>query len=154
MDFITPFAEYLLTCESVKNNKLFLNAVNIEDGAKQIVTSEIDRSQDKEYIDGSVLHKVIFTLFDFKNISFSAILKKMLKKNKNIESILEVQTLIDWISEQNKKRNFPNFGDDYKVERIETTYLTPSTPSIENSDLAKFSIPIVCYVMDYTEAIK
>ena len=118
MDFITPFAEYLLTCESVKNNKLFLNAVNIEDGAKQIVTSEIDRSQDKEYIDGSVLHKVIFTLFDFKNISFSAILKKMLKKNKNIESILEVQTLIDWISEQNKKRNFPDFGDDYKVERI------------------------------------
>lgn len=158
MDFITPFTEYILQCDSVKNNKLFINAVTkAQDGAKQLVTSQIDRAQDKEYVDGSVLHKVIFTVFDFKSISFNAIVKSMLKKNKNIESLLEVQALIDWIAEQQKKRNYPDFGNDYEVERIETTYLTPSTPAIDSTatpEIAKYSIPIVCYVMDYTEAIR
>lgn len=158
MDFITPFIEYIMQCDSVKNNRLFINVIaNAQDGAKQLVTSQIDRAQDKEFVDGSVLHKVIFTVFDFKSISFNTIVKSMLKKNKNIESLLEVQSLIDWISDQQKKRNYPNFGNDYEVERIETTYLTPSTPAIDSTttpEIAKYSIPIVCYVMDYTEAIK
>ena len=158
MDFITPFTEYILQCDSVKNNKLFINAVaNAQDGAKQLVTSQIDLAQDKEYVDGSVLHKVIFTVFDFKSISFSSIVKSMLKKNKNIESLLEVQSLIDWISKQEKKRNYPDFGSDYEVEKIETTYLTPSTPAIDSTatpETAKYSIPIVCYVRDFTEAIR
>ena len=124
MDFITPFTEYILQCDSVKNNKLFINAAaKAQDGAKQLVTSQIDRAQDKEYA----------------------------------ESLLEVQSLIDWIAEQQKKRNYPDFGNDYEVERIETTYLTPSTPAIDSTatpEIAKYSIPIVCYVMDYTEAIR
>ena len=93
MDFITPFTEYILQCDSVKNNKLFINAViKAQDGVKQLVTSQIDRTQDKEYVDGSVLHKVIFTVFDFKSISFNAIVKSMLKKNKNNERLHEVQS--------------------------------------------------------------
>lgn len=157
MDFITPFIEYIMQCQSVGQNKLFLNAVNAQHGVKQLVTSQIDRAQDKEFTDGSVEHKVIFTLFDFKSISFNAIVKSMLKKNKNIESLLEVQSFIDWINEQERKGNYPDFGEDYEVIRIETTYLTPSTPAIDGAtapETAKYSIPIVCYVMDYTEAIK
>ncbi len=158
MDFITPFTEYILQCDSVKKNKLFINSIaNAQDGAKQLVTSQIDRAQDKEYVDGSVLHKVIFTVFDFKSISFNAIVKSMLKKNKNIESLLEVQSLIDWLSEQEKQKKYPDFGSDYEVIKLETTYLTPSTPAIDNTatpEVAKYSIPIACYVMDYTEAIR
>ena len=70
--------------------------------------------------------------------------------------MLKVQELIDWISEQNKAGNFPDFGEKYKVEKITTPYLTPSTPAITMTpapELAKYSVPIECYVMDYTEAI-
>ena len=72
-DFITPFAKYILQCKSVSENKLFINAVHAQDGVKQLVTSQIDRAQDKEFVDGSVLHKVIFTIFDFRSISFNAL---------------------------------------------------------------------------------
>ena len=155
-DFITPFAKYILQCKSVSENKLLINAVHAQDGVKQLVTSQIDRAQDKEFVDGSVLHKVIFTIFDFRSISFNALVQTMVQKDQNLENLLKVQELIDWISEQNKAGNFPDFGEKYKVEKITTPYLTPSTPSITMApapELAKYSVPIECYVMDYTEAI-
>ena len=156
MDFITPFAKFIMQCESVKNNKLFLNFVEKQkDGIKQIVTSQIDRAQDKEYVDGSVLHKVIFTVFDFKSIGFNALITD-LSKNENIETLLEVQDFIDWLAEQERLKNYPDFGADYKVEKLETSYLSPSTPAFDSNapDIAKYSIPIVCWLWDYTEAIR
>lgn len=156
MDFITPFAKFIMQCDSVKNNKLFLNFVkNQQNGIKQIVTSQIDRAQDKEYVDGSVLHKVIFTVFDFKSIGFNALIAD-LSKNENIETLLEVQDFIDWIAEQERLQNYPDFGVNYKVEKLESTYLSPSTPAFNNNtpEIAKYSIPIVCWLWDYTEAIR
>ena len=156
MDFITPFAKFIMQCESVKNNKLFLNFVeDQQNGIKQIVTSQIARAQDKEYVDGSVLHKVIFTIFDFKSIGFNALIAD-LSKNENIETLLEVQDFIDWLTEQEKAKKYPDFGADYKVEKLETGYLSPSTPAFDNNTpyIAKYSIPIVCWLWDYTEAIR
>lgn len=156
MDFIKPFVEFLMTCDSVSSNKLFLNCVqNQESNIKQIVTSQIDRAQDKEFVDGSVLHKVIFTIFDFKSIGFNALIQD-LTANENIETLLEVQDLIEWITEQEKLKNYPDFGNNYKVEKLECAYLSPSTPIFDNNvpEIAKYSIPIVCYLMDYTEAIR
>ena len=158
MDFISPFVDFLRTCDSISSNKLFLNCVqNSERNIKQLVTSQIDRSQDVEYVDGSVRHKLIFTLFDFKSISFNALIHELSasEKNENIETLLEVQDLIEWIAEQDKAKNYPDFGENYEVEKLECAYLSPSTPTFDNNipEIAKYSIPIVCYLMDYTEAI-
>lgn len=71
MNYVSPFVKWLLQSEYIKKNKLFLNAVEAQDSNIQIVTQQIARNEDKRYIDGSVLHKVRFTVFDFKSISFN-----------------------------------------------------------------------------------
>ena len=157
MNFVAPFINFLLECEYISKNKLFLNAISGDINAIQIVTSEIDRKQDKEFVDGSVLHKVLFTVFDYKSISFNQLVRTMLENNENINDLEDTQNIVDFIVEQEKQRNYPDFGSDYEVEKIEPTYLTPTTPSIDSTGqnpLAKYSIPIVCHVMDYTGAIR
>ena len=153
MDYVTPFIKWLLKSDYVKNNKIFLNAVEAQDNNIQIVTQQIVKNQDKEYVDGSVLHRVIFTVFDFKSIAFNQLVKTMIEKHENIEDLLEAGQINEYVISQNKKKDFPEFGEKYEVQRIYPEYLTPSTPSIDNTALlAKYSIPIVCEVLDYTEA--
>lgn len=151
MDYITPFLEWLLKSDYIKNNKLFLNAIEAADNNIQIVSQQISRSQDKRFCDGSVLHKVIFTVFDFKSISFNQLVKTMIDRNENVTDLLEAGQIIDYVKEQNKKGIYPDFGDGYEVQEIYTSYASPSTPSIDNA-LARYSIPIICEVMDYTES--
>lgn len=152
MDYITPFIKWLLTCPYVRKNKVFANALQAQKDNIEIVTQQISRSQDKRYIDGSVLHRVVFTVFDYKCISFNQIVKTMVDKNENISALLETRQIIDWIAEQRKNGNYPNFGDSYKVQDIYTEYSSPCTPSIDNSTtppLARYSLPIICEVLDY-----
>lgn len=147
MDYITPFIQWLLKSEYIKNNKLFLNAVEASDSNIQIVTQQISRNEAKHYVDGSVLHKVRFTVFDFKSISFNQLLKTMVDKNENVTDLLEVGNINEYVKAQNESGVFPDFGVGYEVESIYCEYSTPSTPSIDNT-LAKYSIPIVCEVLE------
>ena len=148
MNYVSPFVKWLLQSEYIKKNKLFLNAVEAQDSNIQIVTQQIARNEDKRYIDGSVLHKVRFTVFDFKSISFNQLLKTMLDGNENISDLLEVGNINDFVSEMEENGNYPDFGENYEVQTVYCEYTTPSTPTIDNS-LAKYSIPIVCEVLEY-----
>ena len=149
MDFTTPFLEWLITCPSIKNNRLFLNAVEAKDNAIQVVTEQINTNEDENYIDGSVLHRVLFTIFDFKSINFQMLVKTMLENNENVADLLEVGAINDWIVTQNLAKNYPTF-DGWEVQRIYPVYRTPSTPTIDNDNLlARYSIPIVCEVLGY-----
>lgn len=152
MDYVTPFIKWLLQSDYIKNNKLFLNAVNAEDNSIQLVTQQIARNQDKKYIDGSTLHRVVFTVFDYKSISFNQFVKAMFERNENLSDLLLVNQLIDFVDDMNKKGNFPDFGENFEVQSIYCEYNTPSAPSIDSSlspALAKYSIPIICEVLEY-----
>lgn len=152
MDYITPFIQWLLTCPYVRKNKVFANALQAQKDNIQIVTQQISRSQDKRYIDGSVLHRIIFTVFDYKTVSFNQLVKTTVDKNENVVSLLETRQLIDWVAEQRKSGNYPTFGSGYEVQDIYTEYSSPSTPSIDNSTtpaLARYSLPIICEVLEY-----
>lgn len=154
MDFTTPFIQWLLQSPYFKKNKLFLNAVEAKDNNLQIVTQQISKNQDIEYIDGSVLHRVIFTVFDYKSIQFTQLVKTMLDKNENITDLLEVGNINEFVAQMEKEKNYPDFGDKYEVQKIYCEYLTPSSPSIDSSfspALAKYSIPIICEVLEYAE---
>lgn len=146
MDFVTPFIEWLLQCEYIQNNKLFLNAVDAKDNNIQIATQQVQKVQ--EYIDGSGMYKIVFTLFDYKSISFYPILKTIIDNNENVCDLLTAQKINDFVVEKENEQNYPNFGDNYEVQRIYPQYVTPSMPSIDNS-LAKYSIPIICEVLAY-----
>ena len=151
MDYITPFITWLLTCPYVRNNKVFVNALEAKNDNIQIVTQQIARSQDKRYVDGSVLHRVIFTVFDYKSITFNQLVKTYVDKHENVADLLSTGQLISWVNEQQKAGNYPNFGAGYEVQDIYTEYLSPSTPSVDNNmspALARFSIPIVCEVLE------
>ena len=149
MDFTTPFISWLLNCPAIRDNKLFLNAIEAKDNAIQIVTEQINTNEDRNFIDGSVLHRVLFTIFDFKSISFQMLVKTMLENNENIGDLLAVGTINDWIVAQNNSKNFPVF-DGWEVQRIYPVYRTPSTPTIDSDNLlARYSIPIVCEVLGY-----
>lgn len=149
MDFITPFIEWLITCPTIAQNRLFLNAVEAKDNAIQVVSEQINTNEDRNFVDGSVLHRIVFTIFDYKSISFNMLVKTMLENNENIEDLLEVSAINDWIVKQRYERNFPQF-DGWEVQDIYPVYRTPSTPAIETDNLlAKYSIPIVCEVLGY-----
>lgn len=147
MDYTSPFIKWLLQSEYIKNNKLFLNTVQAQESNIQIVTQQISRNEDKRFVDGSVLHKVRFTIFDFKSISFNQLIKNMLDSNENISDLLEVGNINDFISDMDAKGNYPDFGRGYEVQSIYCEYSTPSTPTIDNN-LARYSIPVVCEVLE------
>lgn len=154
MDYITPLINWLSECDYVKSNKLFLNAIKAKNDSIQIVTQQIAKNQDVEYIDGSILHKVHLTIFDYKSISFNQLVKSMVDKNENIADLLETGSIIEFIESKNQKQEFPNFGDRFDVQKIYCAYNSPSTPSIDGSispALAKYSIPIICEVIEYAE---
>jgi hypothetical protein len=152
MDYVATCIKWLLKSEYIKKNKLFLNAAEAKDNSIQIVTQEISRSQDKKYVDGSVLHKVIFTIFDYKSISFNSLLQSALEKNENIADLLEVGNIPDFVAEMENKNDYPDFGAGFEVQSVYCENSTPSTPVIDNNvfpALAKFSVPIVCEVLEY-----
>lgn len=154
MDYVTPFIKWLLQSEYIKKNKLFLNAVQAKDNSKQIVTQQINKNQDIEYIDGSTLHRVIFTVFDYKSINFNQLLKTRLESNENIEDLLEVGNINEFVAKMEKDCNYPDFGKRFEVQKIYCEYLTPSSPTIDSNSspaLAKYSIPIICEVLENTE---
>lgn len=146
MDFITPFIKWLLQNDYIKKNKLFLNAVKAEDNSNQIVTQQVQKVS--EYIDGSVLYRVIFIVFGYKSVSYNQLFKTKLDGNENIADMRTIQEVSDFVSEQENRRNYPDFGDGYEVQTIYPQYITPGTPSIDNA-LAKYSIPIICEVLAY-----
>lgn len=152
MDYITPFIKWLLTCPYVRKNKVFANAMQASKDNIEIVTQQISRSQDKCYIDGSVLHRVVFTVFDYKSISFNQLVKTMVDKNENVANLLETRKLIDWIAEQRKNGKYPDFGRNCVVQDVYTEYSSPSTPSVDNTTtpaIARYSLPVICEVLDY-----
>lgn len=146
MDFITPFIEWLLKSEYIKNSKVFLNAVEAADNNIQIATQQVQKT--REYIDGSALYQIIITVFDYKSVSFFPLLKTMLENNENIVDLQTVQAINDYVLEQAKQGNYPEFGDNIEVQSIYPQYITPSAPAIDNA-LAKYSVPIVCEVLIY-----
>lgn len=154
MDYVTPFLKWLLNSDYIRGNKLFLNAAEAKDNNIQIVTQQITRSQDREYVDGSVLHRIVFTVFDFKSISFNQLVKTMVEHAENVVDLLEAGQIIDYVEQRNKEKDFPDFGKDFEVQRIYSEYGSPSTPSVDGTaQLAKYSIPIVCEVLDLRECL-
>lgn len=154
MDFITPFVKWLLQCEYIKNNKVFLNSVEAEDDNLQIVTQQIADNQIKKYVDGSKSYPITFSINNYKSISYNQVIKTMLDGNENITDMLDVSKIIDFVKDMNKQGNFPLFADNITVEKVYCQYKTPSTPAVDSGvfpTLAKFTIPIVCEVFEDVE---
>lgn len=147
-------AEYLMSLPYIKEHPLYFNFGEIEDGSKQLIAQSMDISINKHYVDGGEGRRYTVTLVDFKSIGYNALVQG--KDNENISDILETQQIIDWVTEQNEKMNYPDFGDKCEVEKI---YATTNTPHLENVDtstnpaIAEYTVTIVVEYIDNTKVI-
>lgn len=148
--------DYLLNCPQLKDNPLFFNFAEAKDNTKQIVVSANDKAVSKEYIDGSISKRYTFTIIDYRSISYQALVTQMGLSNENVDEILDVQGIIDWISEQNDNKNYPDFGKDCMIENISALSDNPNLNGVDTSvkpALAKYSIAIQIDYIDNSKCI-
>lgn len=146
--------DFLLTCPAIQDNPLFFNFLNAKDDNKQLVVTGNEKSINKAFVDGSVQKRFTFTIIDYKSVAYQAIVNSPILVNENVQEVFETQGIIDWISEQNDSRNFPNFGDDCLIEEMHTLTDNPNLNGVDTSvspALAKYSISIQ---IDYVDTSK
>ena len=148
--------EYLLQCPAIVSNPVFFNAIKAQDNSKGIVTMANDKAVSRPYIDGSISKRYAFTILDFRSITFNPLVTIPGYDNENVQDLLDVQGIIDWISEQNENRNFPDFGENFMIDEILTTTDNPNLNGVDNSvtpALAKYSITVQVNYIDNTKRL-
>lgn len=151
MDFITPFIKWLLKSDYVKSNKLFLNAIEAENNNVQIVTQQIAENQVVKFVDGSKKYPITFNINQYKSVSYNQVVKSMVDENENVNDLIDVSKIIEFVKDMESKHDYPLFADNITVETIYCQYNTPSTPIIDSSyspALARFTLPIICEVYE------
>ena len=148
--------DWLIQCPSISSSPLFFNFINAKDDNKQIVTLSNDKSLQKPYIDGSVLKQYTFSLIDFKSMTTNAVVKATGYVNENVDEMMQVQDIIDWVDTQETNHNYPNFGTGCIIEEVDTTSENPILNGVDGSvtpALAKYSVTIRVRYLDNTKVI-
>lgn len=154
MDKNQAIIDYLLTCPQLASSPLYFNYGEGADGSKELVTVSNDVSTHRPYIDGSVAKRYTFTLIDFRSMTSNPIPKVTGYSGENVVDMLDVQGIIDWVTQQNDLRNFPNFGTDCVIEEIKALSNIPNLNGVDTSAkpiLAKYSVSIQ---IDYIDSSK
>lgn len=147
---------WLQDCPQIKNTPLFFNSVNAEDKNKQFLTMANEKLVNRSFIDGSVLKRYTFTIQDYRSLSFNPLNPFDISKNENVEDILDFQGFIDWITEQENKGNYPDFGDQYIIDELKALSENPDMNGIQNVgglNLAKYSVSIQIDYLDTSNSI-
>ena len=148
--------DFLLQCPQIRDNKLFFNFIDGKSDDKQIVTVSNDRNIQHPYIDGSVLRRYTFTLIDFRSVTYQAIVPTPGYQNENVEEMLDVQGILDWVVEQADARNYPDFGQDCVIDDMRTSSDTPNLNGVDTNvkpALAKYSMSIFIDYIDNTKKV-
>lgn len=156
MDKAQAIVDYLLTCPQISANPSFFNFANAKDNSKQIVIVPVDKALSREYIDGSVLRRYTFTLYDYRSVNYQALPKVTGLQSENMEEFIDSQAIIDWVQEQNDLRNFPNFGEDCVIDSIDVSTNTPALNGVDATVtpvLARYSITIMVDYLDMSKCI-
>lgn len=148
--------DYLNTCPNIQTNPLYFNFINAKNDNKQIITLTNEKTVAKTYVDGSVLKQYSLVIVDFKSIAYKPVVKSAGYSDENVEDMLSVQQIIDWIDTQNDAQNYPNFGTDCVIEKISATSDNPVLDGIDTSispALVQYSITIVVTYLDTSKVI-
>lgn len=88
----------------------------------------------KKFVDGNIRKSYGFAIIVIKHYS-------TVKDDLNLECMNFVQEFMDWMEEQNKKENYPDFGSNCKVEKIEVLQNMPNLSGINTEEgLAQYMI--------------
>ena len=148
--------DFLLACPAIRDNPLFFNFLEAQDDNKQIITQATDNALNEKYIDGTVKRRYMFTIIDFRSIAYSPVPKVPDITSQNVESLLDVQGILDWVTEQAELENYPDFGENCIIDEMVTTSDTPNLDGLDTSVspvLAKYSISIQIDYIDTSKSI-
>ena len=154
MDKNQAIIDYLNTCPSIVNNPLFFNFANAKDENKQITVRSSDKNRNRSYVDGSVEKQFSFTIYDFRSISYNAIVTQTGLVNENVDELKDIQGIIDWLTEQNELRNFPNFGEDCIIDSIYTTTENPDLAGVDKTVSPPVAVYAITINVDYLDTSK
>lgn len=146
--------DYLNTCPSIAENPLFFNFANAKDENKQISVKSSDKNKNRQYIDGSVEKQFAFTIYDFKSISYNAIVTIPGFSNENVDELKTIQGIIDWVTEQNEIQNFPNFGSTCIIDSIYTTTENPDLVGVDKTVSPQVAVYAITINVDYLDISK
>lgn len=148
--------DYIITCPTILNSPLYFNFINAKDDTNQIFTESTDTYTNKPFIDGSVEKLYTFTIITYKSAADIAVVKQSGYENENLSDMSDIQKLIEWITEQNDVRNFPNFGEDCIIDSIETITEQPKFEGIDEQitpPLAVYSTSIQIRYIDTSKKL-
>jgi len=148
--------DFLNNCPQIQSNPLYFNFSQAKDNNKQIVTTGNDKAVQKPYIDGSILKRFTFTIIDYKSIAYRAVAKEVGLIDENVEELAEVQSIIDWVTQQAETKNYPQFGDECVIEDMKVLTDNPNLNGVDSSvspALAKYSLSIQIEYIDYSKAL-
>ena len=160
MDKNKAMITYLFNCPVIASSPLFFNFAKAEDNNKQLITVANDKKVNQAFIDGSVLKKYTFTIVDYRSVLYQALVNDPEHPNdypnENVEEMLDVQGIIDWVTEQNDNEVFPDFGNDCVIEQIEALTDNPNLNGVDTSvspSLAKYSVSIQVQYLDNSKVL-
>ena len=151
MDKNQAVIDFLINCPTIKNNPLFFNFLNAKDNNKQIITQANETALNKAFVDGSILKRFIFTIVDFRSVIYQPLPKVEGYTSENVEELIDVQGIMDWVNEQADLQHYPDFGPDCSIDSMHTNLNgvdTSVTPA-----LAKYSMSIQIDYLDTSKAI-
>lgn len=156
MDKNKAVIDFLIQCPAIQNSSLYFNFTQAEDDNKQFVTTANDKLMNKTFVDGSVQKRYTFTIIDYRSVAYQALVKDpdYVSLNENVEELLDVQSIMDWISEQAENHNYPDFGTDCFIDDMRTLTENPNTNGVDTSltpALAKYSISVQIDYIDYSK---
>ena len=155
MDKSQAIIDFIIQCPQIANNPLFFNAINAEDNNKGIVTIANDRILETSYVDGSVARQYSFTIIDYRSVTYDPV-PKSLATSENVDEFIDVQSIVEWIEEQEDLHNYPDFGENCVVDRMTTTSALPNLSGVDENvtpALAKYIITIQIEYLDTSKQI-
>lgn len=148
--------DYLAECPAMAG-VLNFQAAQADGNSIQITTEGGDSQNNRRFIDGSIEKRFDFTVAFFKPVISMPYNAAAGTGNANLEGILDVQTLIDWLEGQNAAGRYPDFGDKCQIDSIRSMSNEPVLAWIDGAHyappMAKYTVTVRAEYIDFTRAI-
>lgn len=149
--------EYLLSCPAINERSLFFNFAEGKDETNHFVTQATDINRQKPFVDGSIAKVYSFSIVTYKSLGTQAVDKENVGSDENLDELAEVQSLIDWITEQRDNSNYPDFGESINIDDMYCTTDKPVLLGVFQDTLgtptARYSMTIMVEYIDNSKMI-
>lgn len=147
--------EYLRECPEIAKHPLFFNFAQEEDNNQLFAKYADSTDTIRKFVDGSREERYTFTMIVYKSVAYNPVIED--KSDENMEEYIDVQSIADWIEEQNDNYVFPDFGEDCVIDSIETLTNCPILTSRAESDvqpaLAQYSLGVRIIYLDTSKVL-